>query len=227
MTNCMSEINEIDGNKVILDQTIFYPEGGGQLYDTGTIKQGNNTFEVLKVKRENGTIVHYLNDTRNLTLDFVESKLNWNRRYAFMKYHTLLHVISGYLYHQCGAFATGNQIYENKARIDLQFKDDIAKTDFKCIEEEVNKLIQQNHLVTTRIVSRKEAESIPGLIKTVVNLLPPSIKDIRLVNIKSIDEQPCGGTHVNQTKEIGPFSIVKIKNKGENIKRLEVILDDV
>jgi len=222
-----AEVIDIKENKIILDETIFYPSGGGQPHDTGMIKQGNEIFKVNKVQRENGQIVHYVDNAEKLKQGPVEILIDWDRRYKLMRYHTLLHVLAGYLYSKFGALATGNQIFEDRARIDFQFEEPLTDEQFNEVEEATNKLIQENHHVSIRTVSREEAEKIDGFIKTVINLLPPSIQNVRLVTIGDIDEQACGGTHVKETKEIGSFQISKIKSKGQNKKRLEVTLNSI
>ncbi|MGG3124104.1 alanyl-tRNA editing protein [Priestia megaterium] len=226
-TSCKTFIKEINENKVILDQTVFYPTGGGQPFDTGVIKQGDHEVEVVKVKREQGEIVHYVQNTKKLTLGEATAHINWERRYRFMRYHTLLHVIAGHLYNKFGALATSNEIYEdNRARIDIKFEKEIPEGYLTVMEKEIHDIIEENHSISTRSLSREEVEKIPGSIKTVINLLPPSIQTIRLVAISELDEQACGGTHVQSTKEIGAFSINKIKNKGPHTKRIEITITD-
>jgi Ser-tRNA(Ala) deacylase AlaX len=225
--SCETFIEEINENKVILNQTVFYPTGGGQPFDTGILKQGIDEFKVIKVKREQGKIVHYLEDATNLSVGEVTAQINWDRRYRFMRYHTLLHVIAGHLYNNFGALATSSEIYEdNRARIDIQFEEGMPETYFSSMEQEIHKIVEENHVISTRSLPRKEVEKIPGSIKTVINLLPKSIQTIRLVDISELDEQACGGTHVKSTNEIGAFSFTKIKNKGKNTKRIEMILND-
>lgn len=226
-TSCKTFIKEINENKVILNQTVFYPTGGGQPFDTGVIEQGDHEVEVVKVKREQGEIVHYVQNAENLTLGEAKAHIDWDRRYRFMRYHTLLHVIAGHLYNKFGALATSNEIYEdNRARIDIKFEEEIPEDYFTVMEKEIQDIIEENHLISTRSLPREEVEKIPGSIKTVINLLPKSIQTIRLVEINELDEQACGGTHVKSTNEIGSFSFTKVKNKGKNGKRIEVILKD-
>ncbi|NGQ93584.1 alanyl-tRNA editing protein [Brevibacillus sp. SYP-B805] len=224
LKSCRSTIAEIMENKVILDQTIFYPSGGGQPSDTGIIRQGSHLFHVVKVKREHGRIVHYLHDATHLKPGSVEAELDWDRRYTFMRYHTLLHVIAGHLYNTFGALAASNEIYEDRARIDFKFEENVPEAYFSHFENEIRQIIEEDHPVTTRTLPREEIAKIPGSIKTIVNLLPASIQQVRLVAIQGIDEQACGGTHVRSTREIGAFSIVNVKNKGNNIKRVEVVV---
>ncbi|MBD8847137.1 alanyl-tRNA editing protein [Priestia megaterium] len=226
-TSCETFIEEINENKVVLNQTVFYPSGGGQPFDTGILKQGNNEFKVIKVKREQGKVIHYLEDATNLSLGEVTAQINWDRRYRFMRYHTLLHVIAGHLYNKFSALATSNEIYEdNRARIDIKFEEEVPEDYFTVMEKEIHDIIEENHLISTRSLPREEVEKIPGSIKTVINLLPKSIQTIRLVDISELDEQACGGTHIKSTNEIGDFSFTKIKNKGKNTKRIDMILND-
>ncbi|WP_176527618.1 alanyl-tRNA editing protein [Peribacillus butanolivorans] len=144
-----------------------------------------------------------------------------------MQYHTLLHVISGYLYQHYNALATSSQIEKEHARLELSFSPEIIQEiPFVQLEQSIKKLLAQSHSVYTKILSRDEAEQKEGTIKTVINLLPASLNEIRIVQINDIDEQACGGTHVNNTTEIKNFSIMKIQNKGPMKKRIKIQLLD-
>jgi Ser-tRNA(Ala) deacylase AlaX len=221
-TECEATIREIDGEKVVLDQTVFYPTGGGQEHDTGVLQQGERSFEVYQVKKENGKIVHFVKDAAELRLGRVNARINWDRRYGLMRHHSLLHVLGSVVYKKYGALCTGNQIYQERARIDFNELRELSKEELEDIVGETNKILKEGHPISSRYVSRGEAESIPGLIKTVVSLLPSSITEVRLVTIGSIDEQACGGTHVKNTAEIGQMVIHEVKSKGKNNKRFEV-----
>ncbi|MFF5397241.1 hypothetical protein ACFY5J_12600 [Peribacillus butanolivorans] len=144
-----------------------------------------------------------------------------------MQYHTLLHVISGYLYQHYNALATSSQIEKEHARLELSFSPEIIQEiPFDQLEQSIKKLLAQPHNVYTKILSRDEAEQKEGTIKTVINLLPASLNEIRIVQINDIDAQACGGTHVNNTTEIKDFSIMKIQNKGPMKKRIKIQLQD-
>ncbi|WP_429663731.1 alanyl-tRNA editing protein [Bacillus gobiensis] len=161
-TSCKTVIKEISDNKVILDQTVFYPTGGGQPFDTGVLKQGDYEFEVTQVKREQGEIVHYLDDATNLSVGEVTAQINWDRRYRFMRYHTLLHIIAGHLYNKFGALATSNEIYEdNRARIDIKFEGAVPEDYFAIMEKDIHEIIEENHLISTRSLPREEVEKTP------------------------------------------------------------------
>jgi misacylated tRNA(Ala) deacylase len=223
LQECQANILNIQDNKVILDQTILYPGGGGQEPDQGYIMQGDKEFEILKVKKENGEIVHYINNAEDLTKGSVNIKLDWVRRHGLMRHHSLLHVLATVVHDKYGSLCDGNQIYEDRARIDFNNLSDLTEEELQFIVEETNKHISNNLEISSRFVTREEAEQIPGSIKTLVNLLPPAVQEIRLVRIANIDEQACGGTHVKKTGEIGKLEITKVKSKGKDSTRLEVL----
>lgn len=222
LKECEAAVLEVEEDKVYLDQTVFYPTGGGQEHDTGVLLQDGQTFEVYRVKRESGRIVHYVKDAEKLDKGPVLARVDWERRYGLMRHHTLLHVLGAVVYQKYGALCTGNQIYPDRARIDFNQLHDLTPEQLADITDETNRLIDADHSISYRTVSREKAENIPGMIKTIVSLLPPSIMTVRLVSIDSVDEQACGGTHVNHTGEIGRMEITDIKSKGKNNKRLGV-----
>ncbi|MDF9463319.1 alanyl-tRNA editing protein [Bacillus sp. FSL K6-0273] len=216
-TSCETEVIKVEGNKVFLKETVFYPTGGGQECDTGVIVQDGSVFEVEKVKKEQGEIVHYIKDEAQVKLGPVKLEMNWERRH-----HSLLHLIGAVVYEKYGALCTGNQIYPDKARIDFNELQELSSVEGEEIVEEVNKLIEQNKEISTRYMSREEAENAVGMIKTAINLLPTTIQEIRIVTIENLDEQACGGTHVKNTSEIGTLVIDKVKSKGKQNRRFEV-----
>lgn len=217
-----TNIIEISENKVVLEKSIFYPTGGGQEHDTGILFQNGQRFEVYDVKREQGKIIHYVKETAVLEIGKVTAKIDWERRKGLMRHHSLLHIIGAVVYKKYGSLSTGNKIYPDRARIDFNELGELNEEEVKYIVEESNRIIRENHPIIYRYVSRKEAEESDGLIKTIVSLLPPSVTTVRLVLIEGIDEQACGGTHVNSTGEIGEMHVTKLSSKGKNNKRFEV-----
>ncbi|MCP2034046.1 alanyl-tRNA synthetase/misacylated tRNA(Ala) deacylase [Planomicrobium sp. HSC-17F08] len=222
LTSCEAEITAIDGDKVTLDQTVFYPAGGGQETDTGVLIQNGQEITVVKVKKENGEIFHYVSEPDKLSLGPVTAKLDWDRRQNLMKHHTLLHVIAAVFNQEHDSLCTGNQIYPDKARIDLTGITELSQEEIDALVSKANDELARNHEVSVRTLPREEAENISGVIKTIVNLIPKAVKEIRLVKIGDIDEQACGGTHVKQTGAVGKFVLDKTKNKGKGVTRLEV-----
>lgn len=223
-TMCNANILSIEGDKVVLDQTIFYPTGGGQECDTGTLIQEGKPFDVVQVKREGRKIFHFVKNAQQLKIGAVTANIDWERRRGLMRHHSLLHVLGAVVYKKYGALCTGNKIYPHKARIDFNQLQDLRDDQYDDIVKETNQIIKECHPIKYQWISRSEAESRPGLIKTAINLLPPTVTEIRLVNIETVDEQACGGTHVSNTKEIGEMKLVKVSSKGKNNKRLEVEL---
>ncbi|RAL24032.1 alanyl-tRNA editing protein [Thermoflavimicrobium daqui] len=222
LRECEAEVIQIDGEKVYLDQTLLYPTGGGQEHDQGKFIQDDQNYEVIKVKREKGKIVHYVKNADNLKLGKIKVQIDWDRRYGLMRHHSLLHVLGAVMYKKFGALCTGNQIYPDKARIDFNEINNLDEEQVKEVIQEVNQIISEDKSIFIKSMSRQEAEQSSGMIKTAINLLPPSVQRVRIVCIDSIDEQACGGTHVQRTSEIGTLCIDRIKSKGKNNKRFEV-----
>ncbi|QQE75328.1 alanyl-tRNA editing protein [Brevibacillus composti] len=224
---CTANILSIQERFVVCNQTVFYPGGGGQPCDRGIIKQFGEIYEVVNAKKIDGQIVHELNRQLQCTQQEVRMEIDWPWRYQNMKYHTLLHMISGYFYQQYGALATSSQIEADHARLELAFSPEIVSViPFEHIEKSLKEAFIQPQQVRTKTMSRREAEQNAGILKTYLNILPASLTEIRVVEIDQIDEQACGGTHVNNTSEIGDFSIVKIQNKGATKKRMRIQLLD-
>ncbi|MFM1652443.1 alanyl-tRNA editing protein [Brevibacillus sp. B_LB10_24] len=224
LRTCTANVIGVDKEKVILDQTVFYPTGGGQEHDTGHLVQDGRAFEVYQVKKEQGQIVHYVKNAEELKQGEATAEINWDRRHGLMRHHSLLHVLGAVVYEKYGALCTGNKIYPDRARIDFNNLHDLSEAQLQEIVEETNRIIREDHPITYRTVPREEAESISGMIKTVTSLLPPSVTNVRLVAIGSVDEQACGGTHVARTGEIGEMALEKVTSKGKENKRLEVYL---
>ncbi|PKG24404.1 alanyl-tRNA editing protein [Niallia nealsonii] len=223
---CTAQIISVNERFVVFDQTIFYPGGGGQPCDQGTIKQDDEIYKVVKVKKIDGEIIHEIDRPLHDIQQAVIMRIDWSWRFQNMRYHTLLHVISGYLYQHYNASATSSQIEKDYARLELAFSPEIiGKIPFEQLEQSLKKLLAQPYNVHTKTMSRREAEQKEGTIKTIVNLLPASLSEVRIVQIHNIDEQACGGTHVNSTTEIGNFSIIKLQNKGATKRRIKIQLD--
>lgn len=224
LQECEAEILKIDGDRVILDRTVFYPGGGGQENDTGLLMQNGQEVQVVNMKKEGGQLYHIVKDPEKLTPGKAVAKIDWERRENLMKHHTLLHVIAAVFNEERSSLCTGNQIYPDKARIDMTGISELGTEEIGLLIAKVNHELAQNHPVSTRTLPREEAEQVSGAIKTVVNLIPASVKEVRLVKIGDIDEQACGGTHVRNTGEVGQFRLDKTKNKGKGVTRLEVHL---
>ncbi|MFW6097392.1 MAG: alanyl-tRNA editing protein [Chloroflexota bacterium] len=205
---------------VVLDRTAFYPGGGGQPYDTGVLGAGETRWPVKRMKRVKGQIVHVLEgDDLPEVGDLVDGALDWDRRYELMRTHTAMHVLCGVIWRDYEASVTGGNMEPLKGRMDFEFETMKAEL-VDAIEEAVNKEISAARPVTVDILPREEAFQIPDLIRTKINLLPEGIEEVRVVEIEGLDLQADGGTHVANTREVGPVRVVDYKSKGRINKRI-------
>lgn len=209
---------------VELDRTAFYVRGGGQPSDEGLLLGDGNSFRVLEVYREGGRVLHKLDRRPPAVGSRLHGKLDWERRYALMRYHSALHVMVGVIYRQFGVLVTGGQMYPDRARMDFALED-LNRDRVAAIENESNRYIAEDRRIRVRVLPREEAFRIPDLVRTQINLLPPQIQEVRIVEIEGLDMQADGGTHVAKTGEIGRIRITKTENKGKINKRLEIVLE--
>ncbi|HEY2596756.1 MAG TPA: alanyl-tRNA editing protein, partial [Chloroflexota bacterium] len=199
---------------LILDRTAFYPTGGGQPHDLGTLTWQDGSTTVVEVRKSGAQVVHRLEGATPSAGAQVHGEIDWERRYALMRHHTALHSMSGVIYQLYGSTVTGGQMYADHARMDFLLPD-LSQERLHAIEERTNELLVEGHNVSIRFLPRDEAFQIPDLIRTRVNLLPEGIEVIRVVNIEGIDQQADGGTHVANTREVGRVRIVGSENKGK------------
>lgn len=216
----------IDDRFIVLDQTVFYPQGGGQPGDTGTLSRGTDRFTVQNTTKRDGRILHEV-DRAGLTVgDTVAAAINWERRYKLMRHHTAAHLLSAVVHDHAGALISGNQIGEDKLRIDFTLEQ-YDPQQLQHYIDTANQLIQKNLDVHVRVLPREEALQLPGMVK-LAGALPPNLPNLRIVSIGAgedmIDEQADGGTHVRSTKEIGALKLEKAENKGKNNRRITVTL---
>lgn len=216
-----------DKMNIIFNRTAFYPGGGGQPNDTGKIYFNNIEYDIILVERDKEKkIYHKLNKTINANKgDKIRGKIDWERRYKLMRYHTALHILCGLIWKEFGASVTGGNMYLDKARMDFNLAD-FSKERVEYIEKRVNEEINAGHEVIIKTLPREEAFKIPDLIRTKINLLPLQIKEVRIVEIVGLDLQADGGTHIKNTKEIGNLKIVETINKGKDNKRIVIVIDD-
>lgn len=207
-----------DGKYVVLDQTIFYPKGGGQPWDTGKILMGNEVFNVVYVGKFSGEVSHEVEKTELKEGDKVHCVLDWERRYKLMRSHTSAHVFASLLCSGTGALVTGNQLEEKKIRFDFN----LEEYNHEILEEYINKanaLFKKDIPVKWYELPRKEALKIPGVVK-MAKAFPPDIPRLRIVEIVGVDKQADGGTHVKNLKEVGKIKLLKTENKGKHNRRV-------
>lgn len=212
-------------NALALDQTAFYPGGGGQPYDLGTITVDGNTLKVIKVKKQGPNIWHWVEGTLPQVGATVHGKIDWDRRYKLMRIHTAMHILCGVVWRDYRASVTGGNMEPLQGRMDFEFET-MRKELVQEIEESINVEVKAARDVRIKILPREEAFQIPDLIRTKINLLPEGIKEVRVVEIVGLDLQADGGTHVANTREVGKIRVVGYKSKGRINKRIQVALDD-
>ncbi|OFX16540.1 Ala-tRNA(Pro) hydrolase [archaeon RBG_16_50_20] len=218
-----AQVEKVDGDSIVLNRTAFYPTGGGQPNDLGKISWDGGEAQVVDVSKKTGIVLHKLKGATPQASTTVHGTIDWERRYAFMRYHSALHVLCGLVYHMYGGLVTGGQIYPEKARMDFDLQE-ISPERVQEIEKECNKIVQSGRPITIRFLPREEAMKHPDLIRTKINLLPPDIAEVRVVEIEGLDVQADGGTHVSNTKEIQDIKVVKTDNKGRINRRMEIVL---
>jgi misacylated tRNA(Ala) deacylase len=206
---------------IILDRTAFYPGGGGQPNDTGTL----GGLPVTKVRKSGEDVLHVVDGDLPLVGGRVQGLLNWDRRYRLMRTHTAMHILCGVVFRDYGALVTGGDMEPLKGRMDFEF-DRLQKDLVAVIEAAINEEVLKGRDVRVKILPREQAFQIPDLIRTKINLLPEGIQQVRTVEIVGLDLQADGGTHVANTAEVGHIRVVDYKSKGASNKRIYVEVTD-
>jgi misacylated tRNA(Ala) deacylase len=208
---------------IILDRTAFYPGGGGQPCDFGTLTVAGENYPVDKVKKQGEDDLHFLGGDTPLHAvgSVAHGTLDWARRYELMRTHTALHVLCGTVFRDYGALVTGGDMDPLKGRMDFEFATMRGEL-VREIEAAVNAEVAKRREIRVKILPREEAFQIPDLIRTKINLLPEGIMQVRTVEIVGLDLQADGGTHVHNTNEVGTIRVVDYKSKGAINKRLYI-----
>ncbi len=214
-------VTEVDGPRVALDRTAFYPTGGGQPHDTGTLAGAT----VTDVRKEGEHVWHTLDGAVPASGDEVTGTVDWDRRHQLMRTHTAMHVLCGVIWNEWGKAVTGGNMEPLEARMDFEF-DPLPEAFAPRVEELVNDAIAADHPIEIDFLPRDTALEDADLIRTKVNLIPATVTEIRVVDIVGLDKQADGGTHVRSTAEIGRFEVVKTESKGKGNKRLRIRVHD-
>ncbi|MFB6208299.1 MAG: alanyl-tRNA editing protein [Candidatus Nanohaloarchaea archaeon] len=210
---------------VVLDRTLFYKEGGGQPADHGTLSWNGQESKVVDVKKKHGEIRHYLDGEVPGPGEEVHGLIDWERRYKHMRMHTAQHVLSKVVLDMYDGTTAGNQIHEDYSRIDFE-PVEFDEEDVEKIEEAANRMIDSELEVRKKNRPRESLEEEVQEGRTNLDLIPDHVDPLRAVYIGDVDVCPCGGTHVDNTKEIGRINITNRVSKGADVERLEFELED-
>jgi misacylated tRNA(Ala) deacylase len=221
LTGMSATVVAVDGNRVAVDRTAFYPTGGGQPHDTGTL----GGCQVTDVRKEGELVWHTLDGPVPGVGDAVDGEIHWPRRYELMRTHTALHVLCGVIWNTWGTPVTGGNMEPLSARMDFEF-DPLPAGFGPAVEELVNIELAAARDVAVSFVPRAEAVLDTDLIRTKVSLVPESVPEIRVVDIVGLDKQADGGTHVHRTDEVGRVVVLKTESKGKGNKRIRLAVVD-
>ncbi|GIT23507.1 MAG: serine-tRNA(Ala) deacylase AlaX [Gammaproteobacteria bacterium] len=223
--SCTANVLEADERGVILDRTVFYSEGGGQPGDTGTITtaDGSSVRVVGTYKDRDGRgILHVLAEGENpLTAGTeVTAEIDWDRRYKHMRMHSCLHLLCSLV----DGGVTGGSISVEKSRLDFDLED--VTLDKEDLTAGLNRLVEENHCLSASWINDEEMEAQQDLVRTMSVKPPTGTGKVRLMHVEGIDLQPCGGTHVKASGEIGQVRVSKIENKGKHNRRVNIVLTE-
>lgn len=216
-------VTHVTDTGIALDQTAFYPGGGGQPSDTGFIIWENGSSSVQKLSRTGGQLIHKLDGDIPSVGTKIHGSLDWDNRYQLMRTHTALHILCGVVWRDYGALVTGGNMTPLAARMDFELEN--MSTEFAIeMENLINREVEEERKIVVETLPREEAFKIPDLIRLKINKLPPAIKEVRTVDIVGLDLQADGGTHVANTREVGRIEVVGHESKGRINKRLRIKL---
>ena len=212
-----------EGRRVALDQTVFYPTGGGQPNDTGTL----GGLQVVDVRKEDDEVWHALTGEGSLPAagDEVHGEIDWARRHQLMRTHTALHILCGVIWNEWATAVTGGNMEPLSARMDFEF-DPLPQGFGATVEKLINAEVAAGRPIEVSFIARSEAVLDHDLIRTKVNLIPDTVSEVRVVDIVGLDKQADGGTHVRTTDEVGLVTVLKTESKGKSNKRIRIQVSD-
>ncbi len=221
--SCPAVVTAVDERGLRLDRTVFYPLGGGQLGDTGVLRLADgSTIAIADTIKGPAPdeVIHVLaaGAVAPAVGTSVTSEIDWERRHRLMRMHSCLHLLCAVI----TGDVTGGQVSDGKGRLDFNLPD--AKLDKDHIEAELNRLIAEDHPVRPRWISDEELAAHPEMVRTMSVKPPMGMGRVRLLEIEGVDLQPCGGTHITHTGEIGAIEVVKIESKGKQNRRVNLAL---
>lgn len=211
-------VTDVDGERVVLDRTHFYPTGGGQPHDTGMLEFDDEVADVVEVTGR-GDIQHHLDGPVPDEGTTVTGHVDWDRRAGHMRHHTAQHLLSAVLLDEFDAETTGNQVYADRARIDVAYPR-FDESTLQQIEDAVNEYIDADIPVETYTLDRETAEAELDPERTRLDMLPSSVTEVRIVEIGDVDQTACAGTHVQRTGDLGEFVVTGRETKGSDEERV-------
>jgi misacylated tRNA(Ala) deacylase len=229
LSSFTAQVIALEDDGLVLDRTAFYPGGGGQPSDRGFIEWQRHVYALSGIRKAADHVFHRLQADEAHPLPpvgaVVKGVLNWDHRLKCMRTHTALHILCGVIWRDYGALVTGGNMEPLSARMDFELEH--MSADFATeVEARINAEVAAARPVRVRVLPRAEAFLIPDLIRTKINLLPPEIAQVRIVEIVGLDIQADGGTHVPNTQQVGYIHVVRHESKGKINKRLRIALDE-
>jgi misacylated tRNA(Ala) deacylase len=224
-TTFEATVERVVDDRVVLDRTHFYPTGGGQPHDTGVLRADGDEWTVTDVQKQD-TVYHVVDGAAPEEGTAVTGEIDADRRRAHSRYHTAQHLLSAVLLEAFDAETTGNQLYADRARLDCEHER-ITEADLENIEARVNELVDAGHAVEWYTLDRETAETELDTERTRLHLLPDSITEVRIVDIGdgAVDRTACAGTHVQNTNEIGKFTVTGRETAGSGEERIRFELE--
>ncbi len=224
LISCYALVVSAESTGIELDRTVFYATGGGQPGDQGILRLTDGreiNISGCRKDRESGQHLHIPAEGAAIPAvgESVTAEINWVRRHKLMRMHSCLHLLCALI----EGGVTGGQVGEEKSRLDFDLEDTTLNKE--ALTEQLNRLISDNHSVNTKSISDADLAANPDLVRTMSVKPPTGAGQVRLINVDGVDLQPCGGTHVKSTSEIGPVRVGKIENKGKHNRRINVHLE--
>lgn len=214
---------DVDDGRVLLDRTVFYPGGGGQPHDVGELVIGDDRLAVTRVAQDVNGVWHWVEGGLPKVGTELRGEVDWERRYSLMRTHTAMHALCGVIWDRYQSPVTGGNMKPGEGRLDFDIPD-WDPDDRDPIEAELNRQLDLARDVEVSFLPREEADLDPSLIRTKINLLPPSLTEVRVIDIVGLDRQADGGTHVDSTSEVGSVRVAKVESKGKGFRRIRLEL---
>jgi len=217
---------DTDRGRVALARTAFYPGGGGQPHDVGTLRLASGVVPVTRVKRDGGRVWHWLEAPELPQVgEDVYGELDWARRHLLMRTHTALHILCGVIWTEFSVAVTGGNMDPGKGRLDFPLES-MSHELGQRVEGRINEEIQRAREIVVDFVGREAADDDPALIRTAANLIPREIDPLRVIDIIGLDKQADGGTHVASTADVGRVLVTGTESKGKGNKRIRLEVTD-